>query len=133
MCIIMARQTTMNATLMCTMGIGPSQLVVSPQNRVNAQSQPAANILDHIPFVNIMPFPLCNSPVNPVVAAATAAKAGVLTPAACLPNTPIPWATGSPTVSIGKMPALNNCSTCTCVYGGMISIVNPIAISIAEP
>src|SRR6266508_3889260 len=118
----MALQTSMTATLMCSMGIGPSQLVVMPQNRVNAQGQLAANIMDHVPFVNITPFPLCNSMANPVVAAATAAKLGVFTPVACLPTTPAPWAPGSPTVLIGGMPALNNTSTCMCVYGGIISI-----------
>jgi len=129
----MATQTAMTATLMCTMGIGPSQLMVTPQNRVCAQNQPAANIMDHVPFVNIMPFPLCNSIANPVVAAATAAKLGVFTPGACVPTTPSPWAPGSPTVLIAKTPALNNSSQCMCVYGGVISITNPVAITVSEP
>ena len=129
----MAIQTSMTATLMCTMGIGPSQLTITPQNRVCAQGQFAANIMDHIPLVNIMPFPLCNSMANPIVAAATAAKLGVFTPAACLPNTPAPWTPGSPTVLVGGMPALNNSSTCMCVYGGTISIINPVAITVTEP
>ena len=129
----MPQQTSMTATLMCTMGLGPSQLSVLPSNRVCAQGQVAANIMDHNTLVNIMPFPLCNSIANPIVAAATAAKLGVFTPAACLPNTPAPWTPGAPTVLIGGMPALDSTSTCMCVYGGMISIVNPVAITVMEP
>lgn len=129
----MPNQTSMTATLMCTMGIGPSQLVVPPTNRVFAQGQVAANIMDHVPLVNLMPFPMCNSIANPIVAAATAAKLGVFTPAACLPNTPAPWTPGAPTVRLGGMPALDSTSRCTCVYGGMISIVNPVALTVTEP
>ena len=39
---------------------------------------PAANIMDHVPMVNIMPFGMCITPSNPAVAAATAAALGVL-------------------------------------------------------
>ncbi|MEO8935535.1 MAG: DUF4280 domain-containing protein [Burkholderiaceae bacterium] len=129
----MPQQTAMTATLMCTMGIGPSQLTVLPTNRVFALSQVAANIMDHVPLVNIMPFPMCNSIANPIVAAATAAKLGVFTPAACLPVTPAPWTPGAPTVYLGGMPALDSTSTCMCVYGGMISIVDPVALTVMQP
>lgn len=129
----MPLQTTMSATLMCTMGLGPSTLSVLPVNRVRAQGQLAANIGDHVPIVNITPFPLCNSIANPVVAAATAAKLGVFTPAACLPLTPAPWAPGSPTVRIGGLPALSSSSTCQCAWGGVISVVNPVAVTVDQP
>jgi len=123
----------MTATLMCSMGIGASQLSVLPVHRVTAQSQLAANIMDHVPFINITPFPLCASIANPVVAAATAAKLGVFTPAACIPTTLAPWTPGSPTVLIGGMPALDNTSTCMCLYGGVISIMNPSVTTVTEP
>jgi len=123
----------MSATLMCTMGIGPSSLTIIPLNRVRAHALPAANIADHIPIVNITPFPLCNSIANPIVAAATAAKLGVFTPAACLPLTPGPWTPGSPTVRIGGLPALCSSSTCQCAWGGTISIINPVALTVDEP
>jgi hypothetical protein len=129
----MAIQTTMTATLMCSMGIGPSQLTVPPGHRLLAQGQPAANIMDHVSLLNIPPFPLCNSIANPIVAAATAAKLGVFTPAACLPNTLAPWTSGSPTVLVGGIPALNSTSTCMCMYGGIISIANPVAVTVTEP
>lgn len=121
----MAQATVMTAQLMCTMGLAPSVLQVLPVNRVQCGKQVAANIMDHVPMVNILPFGMCNSIANPVVAAATAAKLGVFTPAACIPNTAAPWVPGSPTVLLGKMPMLNSTSKCMCMWGGQISIVMP--------
>lgn len=117
-------QVVNTATLMCTMGIGPSTFVVTPENRVLSGNQPAANIMDFVPMKNIMPFPLCNAPANPTVIAATAAKAGVATPAACTPVT-MPWTPGATTVLLGNMPALDNTCKCQCAWGGTISVVNP--------
>ncbi len=110
------------ATLMCSMGIGPSNLVVLPLNMVNTDNKPAANIMDHKPIVNIVPFKLCNAKLNPTVIAATAAALGTPTPAACVPTTPAPWASGSPTVMLKFFPALNKSSKLACVFGGSISI-----------
>jgi hypothetical protein len=86
---------------------------------------PAANIMDHKPMVNVMPFGMCTSLANPTVAAATTAAMGALTPMPCLPVTPAPWFTGAPTVLLGNMPALNNMSKLMCTWGGMIQIINP--------
>jgi hypothetical protein len=126
-------ETSMTATLMCTMSPVPSQLAVLPKNRTLAQNQFAATIMDHRPLINILPFGLCMSPANPAVAAATAAKAGVFTPMPCIPATMTPWVTGSPTVLIGNEPALNNTSTCMCMWGGVISILNPYSLTVMEP
>jgi hypothetical protein len=111
------------ATLKCAMGMAPGKLVVLPKNMVMTDNQPAANIMDHIPMVNIMPFGNCMSLANPTVAAATSAALGVLTPMPCIPATPAPWTPGSPTVTLAFMPALNKSSMLTCVYGGMITVV----------
>lgn len=120
----MAIQVCMGATLQCGFGAAPSSLVVLPVNRTTATT-PAANIMDHAPLVNILPFGMCSSPSNPTVAAATAAALGVLTPMPCVPVTPAPWIVGAPTVLIGKMPALNNSSKLMCAWGGVIQVVNP--------
>ena len=111
------------ATLKCTMGMAPSTLVVLPIHMALTSNQPAANINDHVPLMNIMPFGMCNSPANPATAAATTAALGVLTPGPCLPNTPAPWAMGSPSVMLDNMPALNKSSMLQCIAGGSISIV----------
>lgn len=121
----MAQQTVNTAQLQCPFGAAPSVFVVLPINRVMAGNQPAANIMDHIPMTNIMPFGMCSSPSNPTVAAATAAALGVLTPMPCIPATPAPWVPGAPTVLLGNQPALDNTSKCTCLWGGVIGFVMP--------
>ena len=119
----MALQVCMGAMLKCSLGAAPSTLAVLPVNRT-LTGTPDANIMDNKPLVNIMPFGMCSSLANPAVAAATAAALGVLTPMPCVPVIPAPWLTGSPTVLIANMPALNNTSTLLCAYGGLIQIQN---------
>jgi len=113
------------ATLSCTMGLAPSSLVVLPLHRTMTGNQPAANIMDHVPMLNVMPFGMCMCPGNPTVAAATAAALGVLTPMPCIPVTPAPWVAGAPTVMLDNMPALDETSTLNCIWGGVISIAMP--------
>lgn len=113
------------ALLACTFGAAPSAMVVLPKNKMMSSNMPAANIMDNVPMVNIMPFAMCSSPANPTVAAATAAALGVLTPMPCVPVIPGPWAPGAPTVMLGNMPVLNNTSKLMCAYGGVISVNMP--------
>lgn len=121
----MAFQVVNTAQLMCTQGMAPSALVVLPINRVMSGNQPAANIMDHKPMLNILPFGMCISPANPTVASATAAALGVLTPMPCVPNTPAPWIPGSPTVLVANQPAVNNNCKLMCMWAGQISVVMP--------
>lgn len=121
------------AMLTCSFGAAPSTLLVLPQNMV-VTSMPIANILDNKPMANILPFGVCNSPSNPVVAAATAAfPPGVLKPQPCIPVTAAPWIPGSPTVLVGNMPALNNTCKLMCTWGGVIQITNPGQMTIQVP
>ena len=113
------------AKIACSMSIKPSQLVVLPTHRRTAGGQPAANIQDHVPIVNIVPFGPCNSPTFPPTAAATASAGGVLTPVQCVPNTQTPWTPGSSAVTIGGQPALRQTDTCLCVWGGTITVIDP--------
>jgi hypothetical protein len=129
----MPQQVVMGATMMCSFGMAPSSLVVLPVNRTQDGGQLAANIMDHIPMVNIPPFGMCMSIANPTVAAATAAALGVLTPMPCIPVIPAPWVPGSPTVLIGGMPALNNTSKCMCTWAGVITIANPGQVTTEIP
>lgn len=115
----------MGAMIQCTFGMAPGQLMVLPINRVLTSSKPAATIMDGKPFVNILPFGMCQSLANPMVAAATAAALGVLTPMPCIPCTPAPWIVGAPTVLVGAMPALNESSKLMCIWGGVIQINMP--------
>jgi hypothetical protein len=120
----MGVQVVMGATLQCSFGAAPSALMVLPANKVLATT-PAANIMDNKPMVNILPFGVCMSLANPMVAAATAAAMGVLTPMPCIPATAAPWVPGCPKVLIGNMPALESNSKLMCSYGGCIQVVNP--------
>ncbi len=118
-------QVVMGASMMCSFGVAPSSLVVLPKNRVMANKMPAANIMDNIPMVNILPFGMCTSMANPTVASATAAALGVLTPMPCIPVTVAPWAPGATKTMVAKMPALHNGCTLNCTWGGVITITAP--------
>lgn len=120
----MPQQVVLNAMVKCSFGTTPSPLMVTPENRVNGSKLPAATILDNVPGKNVIPFGMCTTTSNPQVAAATAANKGVLTPQPCVPVTTAPWAPGSPTVLIGGKPALNNTCKLTCMWGGVITVIN---------
>jgi hypothetical protein len=120
----MPQQVCMGAQMMCTFGMAPSSLVVLPAKMVFTNMMPDANIMDHIPMTNIMPFGMCMSPSNPEVAAATAAALGVLTPMPCIPNTPAPWVPGGITVNLGNFTTLDNVSQLMCIWGGVITFVD---------
>jgi hypothetical protein len=121
----MPMQVVNGAQLMCSFGSSPSSLVVLPLNRTVVDNQPEATIQDYIPMVNIMPFGMCMTPSNPQVAAATSAALGVLTPQPCIPATSTPWTPGALTVDIAQLTALDNISTCSCMWGGVITITTP--------
>ena len=110
--------------MMCTMGMAPSTFNATPK-MVMTGNMPAGNIMDHVPMMNIPPFGMCQSPANPMVAAATAAALGVLTPMPCIPATVAPWTPGAPTVLVANMPALNNSSQLMCMWAGTITFTNP--------
>ncbi len=113
------------AMTMCSFGMAPSTLIVTPEKRTLVENMPVANIMDNKPFANILPFGLCMSLANPITAAQTAAALGVLTPGTCTPVTVAPWAPGAPMTLTGNMPTLSQTSMCMCAYGGAITITNP--------
>ena len=121
----MPMQVVNGAQLICSFGSSPSTLTVLPINRTTVDNQPEATIQDYIPIVNIMPFGMCMTPSNPQVAAATTAALGVLTPQPCIPATTTPWTPGALTVQIAARVALDNISTCSCMWGGVITILYP--------
>lgn len=128
----MAKQVISTANLKCSFGTAPCSLQVIPK-QVTVENQPAATIMDYAPMMNISGFGMCQSPSNPQVAAATAAAAGVLTPQPCIPAIPAPWTPGSAKVTIGFLPALNDSSMCTCMWGGMVEITSPGATKTEIP
>jgi hypothetical protein len=111
--------------MQCSFGVAPATLNVLPVSRTIVNNMPMANIMDNKPFINILPFGMCNSIANPTVAAATAAALGVLTPMPCIPSTVAPWMPGSPTIVVGNAPALTAQSQLICMWGGVIQISFP--------
>ena len=61
----MGLQVVNGAQMTCSFGATPAGLIVLPANRDTAANQPAANIMDHKPMVNIPSFGMCNSVANP--------------------------------------------------------------------
>ena len=112
------------AQLKCSMGTSSSVLVVLPERKILLDGQPQANIMDHESMTNIQPFGLCCSLANPVVAAATAAHLGVLTPMPCKPNTNSPWVKGERKLLLKDFPALCQDDILSCAWKGTISIVD---------
>jgi Domain of unknown function (DUF4280) len=121
----MPKLVVKGAMLACSMGNAPSSFSVLPVNATNGDSNPAANIQDMKPNVNIAPFGMCMSPSNPQVAAATSAAMGTLTPQPCVPMTTAPWMPGSQSVTIGGQPALSDSCQCMCTWSGQIQVQSP--------
>jgi len=114
----------MGAQIMCPMGVAPQQLVVIPKGPpVMADGKLVATIQDMVPFVNIMPFGICNSPGNP--AAVSAKAVGATAP--CTPVITAPWTPGVPQVTINGTPVINATCTCMCMLasGSPITVVYP--------
>lgn len=118
----MGLQVTMGACMRCSFGAAPSTLLVAP--RVIATT-PAASMLDNLPIVNVLPFGMCSSLANPMVASATTAALGVLTPMPCIPLTVIPWFPPRARVFIGVAPSIDETATLLCLWGGVIELESP--------
>jgi hypothetical protein len=124
----MPKLVVQGALVACSMGTSPSKLSVLPTNETYGGSNPAATVQDTKPQVNIAPFGMCQSPMNPRVASATAAAGGTLTPQPCVPVTAAPWTPGSKSVAIvgAAAPALlSDACTCLCQWGGKIQVQDP--------
>lgn len=112
------------ATMRCSMGTSQAKLTVLPSRTVFLTGQPMANISDHLTMVNLAPFGRCRSLGFPATASATAAAHGKLTPMPCMHNTPFPWMNGKNDYIVKGNPALLKSSTCSCMWGGTISIIS---------
>lgn len=111
--------------LKCKFGNVPTPIMVLPDKKVNSML-PVAVKADHIPFLNILPFGMCSNPANPLVAAATAAAFGVLTPMPCIPCTLQDWTGACSKVKVHGKEAINMDSKLSCLYGGSIEAAVPL-------
>lgn len=121
----MTMPVLMSGMCQCAFGAAPSPFCVLPAKMVNFKNLPGGTIMDHLPMVNIMPFGVCTSLANPMVAAATAAAFGVLTPMPCIPVTTSPWIPVKPTIMIKNIPVLDDGSMVMCNWGGVIKVAFP--------
>lgn len=112
---------TTGAVALCTMGMAPGTLTFIPAPVVGGPMQ-AGKVMDTIPLLNVPSFGMCLSLVNPVVAAATAAALGVLTPMPCVPSPEGPWTPGSAAVFLGGVSMLDSSCVLNCAYAGVIMI-----------
>jgi len=114
----------------CPFGLAPSTLTVLPSTILHTMG-PMGHCSNCVPFMNIAPFGLCTSLLNPVTAAQTAAALGVLTPGTCIPTPVGPWIPTKPTV-LGPMgPMLTNGSSLMCAFGGCIKIIMPVQFNVS--
>lgn len=131
----MPRMVAHSALLQCDQGMAPSNLVIPPR-QVSSEKMQVANQEDHVALMNIMPFGMCRSPLNPQVMAATAAAGGVPTPAPCIPMTNLPWEMPSMLVTeqVGAraIPVLLEHSICRCDWVGQITVVVPMCEQTAD-
>lgn len=112
------------AKLVCSLAIPfPATLTADPSRNTMLEGSQMANIMDIKPMVNIPCMGMCSTITNPAVAAATAAKLGVFTPASCVPSIPAPWKPGKANMLVNGKPALLNTDTLQCAWGGVITIL----------
>lgn len=116
--------TCTGAVLRCSFGTASGSLVATPKS-VSLCGQQQANIGDHISMANIRPFGRCRTVTYPATGAATAAAHGKLTPMPCVPGTATPWSIVDANSIVCGKPAVLHTARLRCIYGGIITIVNP--------
>ncbi|MBN2825748.1 MAG: DUF4280 domain-containing protein [Campylobacterales bacterium] len=116
-----------SAMMSCSFGTAPSTLNVLPDKMILASNKPMANIMDNKPIVNIPPFAMCNSVINP---ATKRPPPVIFTPAPCVPNITLPWTPGNPTVLVKNLPSIDNNSKLMCMWGGVISVTFPGQVTV---
>lgn len=116
----------------CSYGTTPTPLVIVGRT-VMAEGMLMGNIMDIVPLVNIEPFGLCSSLLNPEVAAATAAAWGILTPMPCIPVTVTPWISEALTVHVQGFPAIDQTAILMCTWAGIITVIEPGNFTVMVP
>lgn len=116
--------------LKCPFGAAPVPFNALPAPRVMIGGRPAGVMTDMAPIVNIPPFGMCQNPANPMVAAATAAAFGVLTPMPCVPVPVGGWTGTASKLQIGGQAALTDGSKLMCAWGGQITVQFPGQINV---
>lgn len=115
----------MGAIAQCPFGVAPTPLTFLQPTCLGVAG-PLGMGSDNAPFVNVAPFGVCSSLMNPITAAQTAAAFGVLTPGACIPTPVSSWVPMKPNIAGASGPILTSDSMLICAYGGVIKISVPM-------
>jgi hypothetical protein len=115
----MPNQVATGATVQCSFGTVPATFSATG---VKVKATTAAGVVSDVTPSNVPPFGLCTSLSNPQVAAAS--SAGPVVPQPCAPVLK-PWSPGSSAVTIGGVQALDSSSSCSCSWGGVITVKSP--------
>ena len=115
---------TSNAILRCPFGLMTSILNVVDPTRPSIGINKMATIQDRLP-VNIPPFGMCTSILNPAVQSATMLAMGTLTPAPCpCVQAMMGWSLAPNNVVSNISYYLDQTCTLLCSFGGNIMIVH---------
>lgn len=135
----MPKAVVATAITKCSYGLAPSVLNALPVTGCTGNLLPIADINAMIPILNIVPFGLCNSPINPMIIAAQTATPPfkppppVTMPLPCIPIPTAPWSPGSKVTANGVPMLTDGCKT-NCAWGGSIEITaSPVSIFIDVP
>ena len=97
--------------LMCNQGTTPGTFTSFNKSGVGSATECQA-------FLNISMFGMCRSPANPMVAGATAANMGAVTPAQCVPHIAGAWVG-----YVDEKGQVDGGANCVCQWGGIIKKV----------
>lgn len=128
----MAELLSTGCVIACSFGMAPTAFMALevPGKPMLDGALAVATIEEIVPMVNIPPFVMCQSPANPLVAAATAAAFGVLTPMPCVPVVETPWLPPAFFLNFGGIPLATASSKCMCSWGGVISVDVPVCLTV---
>ena len=129
----MTSVVTTGSSAICTCGTTSAELIADYDTGAIVNDMIVMTVDMIVSEVNIMSFGECDSLVNPEVSTATAAAGGVTTPMPCVPVVASDWTTGSLTASQDGIAYITDTSTCTCSYGGVISIVSAMGTLMITP
>ena len=113
---------------MCSMGLGVFNLTAA--GNVMIENKPVLTTKDIAFGANIAPMGavMCQSLANPMVASATAAALGVLTPQPCTLVPAGMWIPGTMNCRVKGIGIVDSSCSLMCAYAGKISITFPGAV-----
>lgn len=106
---------------MCKCSCGTMPILLTTFNTVSVEKTPVVTNTDTGMLIS---FGICSSKLNPAVQAAIAESFGTIEYATCKSSIVTPWLNTKSTVLACGKPVCTSSSTCKCMFGGTISIIN---------